>query len=164
MVTPVTDSELSRTYNQLSSSRRQTMITNSQSTRPSHTQSTSPRVTEQQLSNTKPATRLVLKKKLRHRIHGREMSPNRTDNTPVSGTLSRFLLTKASVGFDQSRPANMTSSQQPFVPSKSFEQAANGYAQCLYQKLLHNRNDSSNYSLGDARRLAEATKALSQKY
>ena len=159
---PVTDSELSRFYNQRS--RRQTMITNSQPNRTSHTHSPAPRTNQQQASKPRLTTRLVVRKRLRHRVRSQEMNPCLPGTTPASGTQSRFLLTKTSVAFDQSRPPETTPAQQPVAPVKSFKQAANGYAQCLYNQLLHNRNDSSNYSLGEARRLAQATKALSQNH
>lgn len=111
--------------------------------------------------STSAGTRLVVRKIRRHRVRGRETQPHQVSHSPPisSQTQSRFLLTKASVAFAQSESTSQ--SARPGIESCTgqFKKAANGYAELLYKHLLYNKNDTStDYSLGQARRLAQATR------
>lgn len=111
-----------------------------------------------------PGTRLVMRKVRRHRVRDREAygAPPTAGNSMQ--TQSQYLLTKASVSFNQMDSARQVAQSASTPSNLRFKQAAAGYAECLYKQLLYNKNDSStDYTLGHARRLAEATRQLLNK-
>lgn len=141
------------------------MITNSQTHRTvnHHPVSQAPQTSSNHNSSA-PGTRLVVRKVRRHRVRDREVysAPQAVGNSMQ--TQSQYLLTKASVSFAQTDSAKQVAQSASTPSDLRFKQAAAGYTECLYKQLLYNKNDSStDYTLGHARRLAEATRQLLDK-